>query len=61
MCHKTGLGKQQCLEEKEARQRMTAGEQYQKGTEEIILTWLLRSRLDDLIDGFEYPSFPTES
>lgn len=61
MCHKTRLGKQQCLEEKEARQRMTAGEQYQEGTDGIILTWLLRSRSDDLIDGFECPSFATES
>lgn len=59
--HKTGLGKQQCLEEKKPTQRIAAGEQYQKGAEGIILTWRLRSRLDDLIDGFQCPSFPAES
>lgn len=60
VCHKMGLGKQQCLEEKEPTQRITAGEQYQKEQGGMILTWLLRSRLDDLIGGFQCPSFPME-
>lgn len=60
MCHKMGLGKQQCLDEKEPTQRITAGEQYQKEQRGIILTWLLRSRLDDLIGGFQCPSFSME-
>lgn len=60
VCHKMGLGKQQCLEEKEPTQRITAGEQHQKEQRGIIPTWLLRSRLDDLIGAFQSPSFPTE-
>lgn len=60
VCHKMRLGKQQCLEEKEPTQRITAGEQYQKEQRGKILTWLLRSRLDDLIGGFQCPSFPME-
>lgn len=60
VCHKMGLGKQQYLEEKEPTQKITAGEQYQKEQRKIILTWLLRSRLDDLIGGFQCSSFPME-
>lgn len=60
VCHKMGLGKQQCLEKKEPTQRITAGEQYQKEQRGIILIWLLRSRLDDLIGGFQCPSFCME-